>query len=132
MLNDLNSMQSAESESVQHTEMQFSIATRDGAAEELVERVYTFSYAQEWDKWTFQEYLERRSPDTSKITDRNWRQARHLFWHEASETPSVDVPSEVAERLAEATGSESVTIQVPAGVPTSNEYETVHTAGEAL
>lgn len=132
MLNDLNSMQSDEAESVQHTEMEFSVATRDSAAEELVERVYTFSYAPEWDKWTFQEYLERRSPDTSKIADRNWRQARHLFWHEADKTPSVDVPSAVAERLAEATGSESVTIQVPTGGVTSDEYETVHTAGEAL
>lgn len=115
MLNELNDIQDTASESVQGVSMSVSVETRDGDEGEIVERVYTFGYASEWDKWMLEEYLERRSRDTDLVTDRDWRQAQHIFWYEADETPEIDVPSVVADRLSMATGSESVTIQCPCG-----------------
>lgn len=93
--------------------MNFEIETRDDERNELVEKVYTFSYAKQWDRWTFQEFVERRTSDTKMMKDRNWRKTRELFWHDVHETPDVEVPPEVTDRLAMATGSESVVIQTP-------------------
>lgn len=115
MLNQLNDIQDSSDESVHGVDMSVSVETRDVDRDEIVERVYTFGYCDEWDKWMLEEYLERRSPDTDLVTDRDWRQAQHIFWYEADATPEIDVPSVVADRLAMATGSTSVTIQTPCG-----------------
>lgn len=121
MLSDLNQIQDESSESIQHIDMSFDIETRDKENDEIVQRIYTFSYAKQWDTWTFQEYVERRTPDTDRVGDRDWRKSKELFWHDINETPEIDVPPEVSKKLAMATGSESVTIQTPAG----------HTVGES-
>lgn len=121
MLNSLNEIQDESNESIQHIDMQFDVETREEESNEIVQRVYTFSYAEHWDTWTFQEYLERRSPDTSLVSNRNWRKSKELFWHDVNETPDIDVPTEVSEKLAMATGSDSVVIQTPSG----------HTVGES-
>lgn len=128
MLSDLNEIQDSSNEVVQRVNVEFSIQTRDQSQEEIVEKVYTFSFAQEWDIWTFSEYLERRTEDTVKISDRDWRQAQHIFWDEVNKTPHIDVPPEVADKLAEVTGAGSVTIQVPRGSIEKNEPEVVHEA----
>lgn len=125
MLGELTEIQEPSEESVDSVSMSFDVRTRDTESEELVERVYTFCYAPEWDKWTFQEFLERRSPDTLRMSDRNWRRVKHCLWHEAGETPDIDVPPQVAEKLSQATGAESVTIQVPRGKIDETVYETV-------
>jgi hypothetical protein len=127
MLNELSGLQSSD-ESIWHVNMSFEIETRCEESGELVHKTYTFSYAKEWDKWTFQEYHEERTPDTTRITDRNWTRSRHILWSDVSETPTIDVPPEVADALAKATGAESVTIQVPVGGINENEYETIKEA----
>jgi hypothetical protein len=125
MLGELSEIQKPSDEVISGIEMSFDVRTRDDKENELVEKVYTFCYAEEWDKWTFQEYLERRSSDTLKMSDRNWRRVQHCLWHEVNETPDVDVPPQVADKLAQATGSESVTIQIPRGPLGETTYETV-------
>lgn len=115
MLNELNDIQDGSDESVQGVDIDVSVETREESTDEIVERVYTFGYCDEWSKWMLEEFLERRSPDTDLVTDRDWRQAQHIFWYEADATPEIEVPSIVADRLAMATGSESVTIQTPCG-----------------
>lgn len=127
MLNELSGLQSSD-ETVWHIDMCFSIETRCESNGELIHKEYKFSYAREWDKWTFQEYREERTPDTTRMTDRNWSQSRHIMWNDVNETPTIDVPPEVADALAEATGAESVTIQVPVGSFDTNECETVREA----
>lgn len=122
MLSELEDLQESD-ESVWCTRMSFDIETRSEDGDELVHKTYTFSYAKEWDKWTFQEYHEKRTPDTSRMSDRNWRKSRHIMWNDVNETPTIDVPPEVSKQLAMATGSESVTIQVPAGSINDLEYE---------
>lgn len=122
MLSELEDLQESD-ESVWCTNMSFDIETRSDDGDEIVHKKYTFSYAKEWDKWTFHEYKEKRSPDTTKISDRDWSKSRHIFWQDVNETPTIDVPPEVSKALAEATGSESVTIQVPAGSIQENEYK---------
>jgi hypothetical protein len=115
VLNELNDIQDGSDESVQGVDIDVSVETREESTDEIVERVYTFGYCDEWSKWMLEEFLERRSPDTDLVTDRDWRQAQHIFWYEADATPEIEVPSIVADRLAMATGSESVTIQTPCG-----------------
>ena len=122
MLSDLQGLQESD-ENVWTTAMSVEIETRSEDGDELVHKEYTFSYAKEWDKWTFQEYREKRTPDTTKMTDRNWRKARHIMWNDVNETPTIDVPPEVAQSLAEATGAESITIQVPAGSLDEPKYD---------
>ncbi len=106
--------------------MSVSIETRNDSGSELVHKEYVFSYASEWDKWTFSEYVEKRTPDTERVSDRNWRQTRHLMWHDAGEVCEIDVPPEVGEALSEATGGD-VTIQVPRGTIDDTKYEDVYT-----
>jgi hypothetical protein len=122
MLNELEDLQESE-ESVWTTSMTFDIETRSEDGNELVHKKYVFSYAREWDKWTFSEYEEKRTPDTSRMGDRDWRQSRHIFWKDVNETPTIDVPPEVSKALADATGSESVTIQVPFGSVQETKYK---------
>jgi hypothetical protein len=100
-------------ESVQRVDLTFDIKSRASEGDELVNKTYTFSYARQWDKWTFTEYSEERTPDTPAITDRKWRKSRHIRWDDFSETPTIDVPAEVSEALEEATGADDVTIQTP-------------------
>lgn len=120
MLTDLEELQSSE-ERVNCTSLSLTVETRCDERDELVEKEYSFSYAPEWDKWTFTEYVEKRTPDVN-IGERNWRRAQHILWDDA-ETPTIDVPPEVSQQLAEATGAESVTIQVPTNSVTAGSYE---------
>jgi len=122
MLSELEDLQQSD-ENVWGISMSFDVETRSEDDNEIVHKVYTFSYAKEWDKWTFQEYREKRTPDTAKMSDRNWRKSRHILWSDVNETPTIDVPPEVSRKLAEATGSESVTIQVPAGSINDRKYK---------
>ena len=122
MLNELTDLQESD-ENLWHTNMCFEFETRSEEGDELVHKEYTFSYASEWDKWTFREYHEKRTPDTARMSDRNWRKSQHILWSDVNETPTIDVPPEVSKKLAEATGSESVTIQVPAGSLNEREYK---------
>ena len=125
MLSDLQELQSSD-ESLWHIDLSFDIETRSEDGNELVHKTYTFSYAKGWDKWTFKEYHEERTDDTTRMSDRNWKRARHIIWQDINETRTIDVPPEVADALAEATGSESVTIQVPVGGIDKNEYKEIH------
>lgn len=132
MLGELSELQQSSDGTIEHIEMKFDVHTRDDEDDELVEKVYTFCYAKEWGKWTFQEYVERRSPDTVRMSDRNWRRVQHCLWHDVNETPDIDVPPQVADKLAQATGSEKVTIQVPCGAMGDRNYETIiETTGES-
>lgn len=121
MLTELGTMQESDTE-VMATELSLDIEARDSTSEEIVHQIYTFNYSEEWDKWMFVEYREKRADADVSVSDRNWRKARHMMWHDA-ETPEIDVPPEVAEQLAEATGDGDVLMQIPTS-PT--EYETIH------
>lgn len=135
MLSDLNKIQDGSDESVQRTELSVSIQTRtsvsddnDDADSELVERVYTFSHAVEWDKWVLQEYIERRSVDAVAVDERDWTREEHLIWTDVHDTRDIIVPSEVSERLSMMTGADEVVVQIPRGSSvgeSSNEYEVV-------
>lgn len=125
MLSELHEKQSSDG-NVWSSEMSISIEARNNSCGELVHKEYVFSYAPEWDKWTFSEYVEKRTPDTERVSDRNWRQTRHLMWHDVGEVSEIDVPPEVGDALSEATGGD-VTIQVPSGTIDSTEYEEVYT-----
>lgn len=126
MLNELSGFQSSD-ERFFSISLSFDVETRADEGGELVHRTYTFSYAEEWDTWIFSEFHEKRTGDTKLGAERDWSRSRHVMWHDMSETRTIDVPPEVADRLAEATGSSSVTIQVPTGSMEGNEYETVRT-----
>lgn len=126
MLSDLTDLQSSE-ESVWSIDLSFDIETRSEENDELVNRKYTFSYAEEWDKWTFKEYREERTPDEERMMERDWKRSRHVVWQD-SDVPTVEVPPEVADALAEATGADDVTIQVPTGAINEVEYEDVRQA----
>lgn len=127
MLNELDDLQKS-GETVWNISMSFDVETRSDDDGELVHRTYRFGYAQEWDKWTFQEFRERRTPDARTVSDRNWQQSRHIMWNDVNETPTIDVPPEVTEKLQEATGAESVVIQAPSGGIEENDYEEVYCA----
>lgn len=125
MLSDLSDLQSSD-EDVWHVNMSFDIETRSAESNELVHKTYTFSYQDFFDKWSFREYYEKRTDDTTLTSDRNWKRSRHIIWSD-TDVPTIDVPPEVADALAKATGSESVTIEVPRGTITNSENETVKT-----
>ena len=121
MLSELEELQQSD-ESVWSQSMTIEIETRSKSGNELVHKEYTFSYADQFDKWMFSEYVEKRTRDTTSVTDRNWRKSRHLFWQDG-EASTIDVPPEVSQALADATGSESVTIQTPAGSVNEQKYK---------
>lgn len=125
MLSELHDQQEGDG-SVWYTDISVSVETRDSEGDELVHEKFKFSYAREWDKWTLQEYVEKRAAVDSRVSDRNWRQTRHLMWYDANETPEIDVPPEVADALSQATGGD-VTLQIPRGSLNETEYEEVHT-----
>lgn len=130
MLNELHDRQQESDESVWGTSISVSVETRTQDGSELVHKTYTFSYAKEWDKWTFQEYEEKRTPASDRVTNRNWRQSRHIMWSDVNDTPTIDVPPEVAEKVAEATGADEVVLQVPVGSVDELQYEEVYHAAE--
>jgi hypothetical protein len=139
MLSDLNKIQDGSDESVQRTELSVSVQTRtsvsgsnDGDGE-LIERVYTFSHAVEWDKWVLQEYIERRSVDVVAVDERDWTREEHLIWTDVHDTRDIIVPSEVSERLSMMTGADEIVVQIPRGSSvgeSSNEYEIVQRVSE--
>ena len=139
MLSDLNKIQDGSEESVQRTELSVSVQTRtsvsgsnDGDGE-LIERVYTFSHAFEWDKWVLQEYIERRSVDVVAVDERDWTREEHLIWTDVHDTRDIIVPSEVSERLSMMTGADEIVVQIPRGSSvgeSSNEYEIVQRVSE--
>lgn len=112
MLTELEDLQHSD-ETVYGIDLTFDVETRSDDGDELVERHYTFSYAKEFDKWTFTEFKEKRASNSDKAHERNWRRSRHIMWYEANETPTIDVPPEVSNALEEATGAEAVTLQEP-------------------
>jgi hypothetical protein len=112
MLSELTELQESEEDVWGKPTVSFTIETRTEDGTELVQREYTFSHAPEWEKWTFQEFEEKRTEDTSLITERNWRRSRHIIWSEP-EAPTVDVPPEVEKELQELLGLEEMTIQKP-------------------
>jgi len=126
VLSSLAEMGDTSSETVMRSTLSIDIRTRDTQADDLIERTYTFSYAKEWDKWMFHEYVEERTDDTTSVSDREWVQTRHIFWDNPDDSPEIDVPQCVAQQLADATGSSSVTIQVPNGAVTdAPSYEEI-------
>jgi hypothetical protein len=139
MLSDLNKIQDGSEESVQRTELSVSVQTRtsvsgsnDGDGE-LIERVYTFSHAVEWEKWVLQEYIERRSVDVVAVDERDWTREEHLIWTDVHDTRDIIVPSEVSERLSMMTGADEIVVQIPRGSSvgeSSNEYEIVQRVSE--
>jgi len=139
MLSDLNKIQDGSDESVQRTELSVSVQTRtsvsgsnDGDGE-LIERVYTFSHAVEWDKWVLQEYIERRSVDVVAVDERDWTREEHLIWTDVHDTRDIIVPSEVSERLSMMTGADEIVVQIPRGSSigeSSNQYEVVQRVSE--
>ena len=114
MLSELKEMQKSE-ESVRSVELSFDIESRCSDGEELVQKVYTFSYASQFDTWTFQSYTEKRTKDTVNITDRDWSVSRDICWNDKSDHPSISVPTEISEALADAIGADVVNLQTPAG-----------------
>jgi hypothetical protein len=125
VLGELSGLQESD-ENVRNVHLSIDVETRstDDGEHELVEREYTFAYSPEIDTWTFFEYEERRTPDTMVMSDRDWRQSRHIYWEDPHETATIDVPPEVSEKLAEATGSDSITIQTPVGTIDEHKYDT--------
>lgn len=123
MLNDLTDLQESE-EQIWELTIDFDVRTRSEEQNELIERVYTFSYAKEWDKWMFREFEEERTPDNDGVSDREWARSRHVSSQDLSKLDTIDIPPEVSESLAEATGAEEIVLQVPKP-SLSNEYEVV-------
>lgn len=113
MLSELEQVQDSD-ESIWAISLSFEVETRSETSDELIHRTYHFGYADEWDKWIFHEFEEKRANNTVSVKERNWHEAEHILWHDADETPSVDVPPEVTEKLQEATGAESIVMQTPA------------------
>lgn len=112
MLTELESIQESD-ERVSAVDLSFDIESRSEDGSEIVQKVYTFSWVKEFEKWMFSEYVEKRSPDASRASDRNWRKSRHIMWHDVNETPSIDVPPEVSNALEKATGADQIEIQGP-------------------
>jgi hypothetical protein len=127
MLTELDGLQKSDESVYGSMEVSFTIQTRSESGDEVIERSYTFGHADEWDKWTFREFEEKRANDNGSITERNWRRTRHILWNDIQESRSIDVPPEVGEKLKEAIGADSVTVQIPRGGLSDSWYETVAT-----
>lgn len=115
MLNELNELQESDERVWGTPALSFEFETRSEDGNELIHRTYTFSYAKEWDKWTFSEFEEERTENTSRITARNWRRTRHIYWSD-TEAPTVDVPPEVTSELKEVLGHDNVVLQAPGSI----------------
>lgn len=127
MLSELEGLQESDETVYGQPTVSFTIRTRSESGNILTEREYSFSYAKEWDKWTFQEFEEKQTEDTGGISDRNWRRTRHILWSDVNDTPEIDVPPEVGQRLKEAINADSVTIQIPRGGLNDSWMETIAT-----
>lgn len=112
MLSELSDLQESSEEVYGAVEVSFTIDTRSEDGDELIHREYTFSHADEWNKWSFQEFEERRTENVDDITSRNWRRVRHVLWSD-SEAVDVDVPPEVSSKLEELLDLEELVIQSP-------------------
>jgi hypothetical protein len=110
MLNELTGLQTSDEQVWGSPKISFEVETRSTAGDELLQRTYVFSYTPEWDKWMFSEFEEKCATSSSEVGGRNWRRRRHIYWNDA-ESPSVDVPPEVTERLEELLGLEQVVLQ---------------------
>jgi len=113
MLRDLNDLQEDTDETVRNIDMTFHIETMDSESNELIRKTYTFAYAEHFETWTFHEYFEERTDDTPKVSGRNWRQEKHVIWTDFTESKQIDVPPQVSNKLAEATGADSIEINSP-------------------
>lgn len=111
MLDELSQLQESD-EKYWVTTMSFTVETRSEDGNELVHKKYTFSWGEEFDEWHFTEYEEKRSDDTARIGDRNWRTSRHVWWHQVDEPIDIDVPQIVSNKLAERLGCDEVTIRL--------------------
>lgn len=100
MLTKLSDLQESDETVWGTSSVSFSIETRLEDGSQIVQREYTFGHAEEWDKWAFQEFTEKKTEDTTSITEREWRQTRHIMWSD-TEAPTIDVPPEVTEELTE-------------------------------
>lgn len=98
MLSDLTDLQESEENVWGSPKVSFDIETRSEIDGELIHRTYTFTYADEWDNWTFHEFEEKRTQNIDRVTARNWRRTRHCFWQD-SKAADVDVPPEVTRKL---------------------------------
>lgn len=125
MLSELEDLQKSDEVVYGEPTVSFTIRTRSESGSILTERVYSFSYSKGWDEWMFHEFEEKQTEDSGSISDRNWRRTRHILWDEMNDTPEIDVPPEVGQKLKEAIGAESVSIQIPRGGLNDTWLETV-------
>jgi hypothetical protein len=124
MLSELTDLQDSEEYVWGTPSMSFTIRTREDGSDAVIQREYTFSYAEEWEKWTFTEFEEKRGEKTQINGGRHWRRTEHKTSSEEP-IPDIDVPPEVGRKLNEAIGSEEVTIQMPRGSVGETTYKEV-------
>lgn len=113
MLSELTGMQESD-ENHRMTKMSFTVETEETDDEEyeLVRREYTFSWGEEFDEWEFVRYKERRTSDEPRVSNREWRTVRDMWWSEA-EPVNVEIPQLVNDEIAERLGVEEVNIRIP-------------------
>lgn len=114
MLTDLDDLQESD-ESITSVDLTFDVETTSTDGSDVVRKTYTFSYAEEWDKWMFTAFTERRASTDGRASDgyRNWQTARDISWNDVGATPEIDIPPEVTRRLKQATTADSVILQEP-------------------
>lgn len=112
MLTELSDLQESDEQIWGASKVSFTIETRSEEDRQIIQREYTFSHTPAWDKWMFQEFDEKKTSDTNRVSDRNWRRSRHMFWDE-SQSPTVSVPQEVQEQLEELLDVDELTLQTP-------------------
>lgn len=114
MLTELSDLQESDEDVWGMSKVSFTVETRSTEDNELIEREYTFSKSKHWEGWMFHEFEERRSPDTTHITSRNWRRTKNVIY-EDGEATNITVPPEVERELEELMGVDEVIIQSPGG-----------------
>ena len=82
----------------------FSISTRESTDEMLYKREYVFSYAKEWDEWTFQQC---NVYEDTKTYPRDFEQTKRVFWN-SPEGVGFRVPPIVLKQAADVIGEEEV------------------------
>lgn len=112
MLNELTELQQSDEIIWGMSRVSFEIQTRLEESNEIIERSYTFSYAPEWDKWSFVEFEERKAEDVKLMSNREWRTTRRAVTTDSGPL-DIDVPPEVSEQLEELLDLESVVLQTP-------------------
>ena len=110
MLDELAALQTSDDQ-YWMSSLSFSVETRSEDGDELVHKTYTFTTTETADEWHFSEYKEKRCDATDGITDRNWRQSRHVWWHEEEEV-DVEVPRIVTNKLADELGVDTVKLEL--------------------